>query len=396
LTTLRLLLLILFIMKENDDSTAAITRRIIQVLGGLLIIGGLIYMIWRFSFLIVYILIAAAISFIGQPIVRFLDKLHIRKFHIPHGINTLIALLLLIAVFSSLFVVFVPLILQQAETISKININQLTNQLQGPLANLQAQLTTLGIIPKGETIATFLTEKAKSLVNLASLGNVVNGVLGVAGSLFVDIFSILFISFFFMKDDNMFGDIVLAIPPEKHLKATKKVLADSKMLLHRYFIGVTIEIFGGMALITLGLLILGVPNALLLGFFGGLMNIIPYVGPILGTAFGLTLGLTGALATGDFASLLPLLLKIAGVFIVVHELDTTLFQPWVYSSSVKAHPLEIFFAIIIGGTLGGIVGMLIAVPTYTVLRVIAREFFNKFRVVKKLTERMDVEEKEKG
>ena len=187
--------------------------------------------------------------------------------------------------------------------------------------------------------------------------------------------------------------MVMAVPPEKHLQATEKVLKDSKMLLHRYFIGVTIEIFGGMALITIGLLILGVPNALLLGFFGGLMNIIPYVGPILGTAFGLILGLTGAMASGDFTSLLPLLLKIAGVFIVVHELDTSLFQPWVYSSSVKAHPLEIFFAIIIGGTLGGIIGMLIAVPAYTVLRVIAREFFNNFRVVKKLTEKLDTEKK---
>lgn len=381
-------------MKENNDSTAAITKRIIQIIIGLLVIAGLFYLLWRFSFLIVYILVAAAISFIGQPIVRFLDKFHIRKFRIPHSINTMIALLLLLACFSSLFVVFVPLILQQADTISRIDINQLTSQLEGPLANLQTQLTSLGIIPEGETIAGFLTEKAKSLVSIASLGNLLNGVLGVAGSLFVDIFSVLFIAFFFIKDEKLFGNMVMAVPPEKHVKATEKVLKDSKMLLHRYFIGVTIEIFGGMALITLGLLILGVPNALLLGFFGGLMNIIPYVGPILGTAFGLILGLTAAMATGDFASLLPLLLKIAGVFIVVHELDTSLFQPWVYSSSVKAHPLEIFFAIIIGGTLGGIIGMLIAVPAYTVLRVIAREFFNNFRVVKKLTEKLDAGEKE--
>lgn len=380
-------------MKENNDSTADLTRRIVKVIGGLLIIAGLIYMVWRFSFLIVYILIAAAISFIGQPIVRFLDKLHIRKFKISHGINSFIALLFLIACFSSLFAVFVPLILQQAETIAQIDIDKLTAQLEGPLANLQTQLTNLGVIPQGETLATFLTEKAKSLVDLASIGSLMNGVLGIAGSLFVDIFSVVFIAFFFMKDENMFSEMVMAIPPEKHVKATEKVLKDSKMLLHRYFIGVTIEILGGMTLITLGLLILGVPNALLLGFFGGLMNIIPYVGPILGTALGLVLGLTNAMATGDFASLLPLILKIAGVFIVVHELDTNLFQPWVYASSVKAHPLEIFFAIIIGGSLGGIIGMLVAVPSYTVIRVIAHEFFSNFRMVKKLTEGMDAGEK---
>jgi predicted PurR-regulated permease PerM len=62
-----------------------------------------------------------------------------------------------------------------------------------------------------------------------------------------------------------------------------------------------------------------------------------------------------------------------------------LLQPLIYSSSVKAHPLEIFFVILIGGSLAGIAGMLLAIPVYTVLRVIAREFFSKFRLVNKLT-----------
>jgi predicted PurR-regulated permease PerM len=250
---------------------------------------------------------------------------------------------------------------------------------------LQNSLSNVGMIPKGQTIQQYLVNQAQSLVNMTSISTVFNNVWGTAGSIFIDLFSIIFIAFFFLKDEHMFEDIVLSVAPEKHQQATKNVLDNSKRLLRRYFIGVIFEILGGMTLITFGLLIFGVNNALLLGFFAGLLNIIPYIGPILGTALGICLAFTGALASGDFASLVPLFFKIAGVFFTVHYLDTMLYQPIIYSSSVKAHPLEVFIAIIIGGTVAGILGMLLAMPVYTVLRVIAKEFFSKFTFVQKLT-----------
>lgn len=369
----------------NQKPEFSITNRILKILGALMLIAGVFYVLWRFSFIIVYILIAAVVSFIGHPLVRLLDKLRVGKFRLPHSVNSLIALLFLLACVVGLFAMFVPLILQQADTISRIDFNKLSSDLQGPLAWLQEKLVQFEIIKPGESLQAIIAEKAKEIVNLTNLNTLVNGVVGIAGSLAVDLFSVLFISFFFLKDETMFEDMLLAVVPEKHVEATKKVYKDSKYLLRRYFIGVTFEIIGGMTLITIGLLILGVENALLIGFFGGLMNIIPYLGALVGTAFGLTLGITGIIATGDYAAFLPLTLKIAGVFITVHELDTTFYQPFIYASSIKAHPLEIFFAIIIGGSVGGVVGMLIAVPVYTLLRVIAREFFSNFKVVRELT-----------
>ena len=144
-----------------------------------------------------------------------------------------------------------------------------------------------------------------------------------------------------------------------------------------------------MTLITLGLLIFGVENALLIGFFGGIMNIIPYVGPLIGSVIGLMLGVTATLAFGSFDDLLPVMAKLIGVFSVVQFLDNNILVPFIYSNSVKAHPLEIFFVIIMGGSLAGIFGMLLAIPVYTVLRVIGREFFQQFRVVQKLTQKID-------
>jgi predicted PurR-regulated permease PerM len=363
-------------------------NRIVRIVGSILLIllGG--YLVWRFSFLIVYILIAAIVSIIGHPLVRSLDRIRIGKLKMPHSISTLITLLFLLTCFLSLFAIFLPLILQEAQTISKLDLNNITTQLKGPLRWIQDQLNWLGLLQPGHTLQQLIAEKAKNMVSMTNLTSFLNGLLGFAGSFFIDLFSIVFIAFFFLKDDHMFEDMVLLLVPEKHAEATQKVLHDSKKLLMRYFIGVCIEVIGGMTLITLTFVMLGVENALLLGFFAGLFNIIPYVGPIFGSITALALGLTEALARGELSSLNSLTLILVGVIFAVHYLDTMLFQPIIYSNSVKAHPLEIFFAIIIGGSLGGIVGMLIAVPCYTILRVIAREFFSKFRVVQELTKNL--------
>lgn len=353
----------------------------------LLIVAG--YMMWRFSFMIVWILIAAVISFVGQPIVRFLDKVHIRKWHIPHSLSAALSLLIIVLMFFGLIAVFVPLIVSQAQTISKIDVNLLAHNLQGPLQWLDDESHSMGVIPAGQTLQDFIVIKAKSLVNIGSVTSVINSFFEVAGMVFVGMVSVLFIAFFFMKDENMFEEILLLFVPEKHHLATRKVIADSKYLLMRYFIGVMCEVLGVMSIIAVGLWIFGVENALLIGFFGGIMNIIPYLGPVIGTTIGIILGITATLASGAYDQLLPVLAKLTGVILSAHFIDNNVLVPLIYSKSVKAHPLEIFFVIIMGGSLGGILGMLVAIPVYTVLRVIAKEFFQQFRVVQKLTSKID-------
>jgi predicted PurR-regulated permease PerM len=286
----------------------------------------------------------------------------------------------------SLFAIFVPLIVKQAQTIAMIDINEVSSRLRDPLAWLENELHLLGFLPSGSTLQTFLTENTRNLLSITNISEVLNNVFSFAGSFIIGLFSIIFIAFFFLKDESMFESIILAIIPLKHHKAVKQILVDSEKLLKRYFIGLLAELFCVMSLITIGLWIFGVKNALLLGFFGGLMNVIPYLGPVLGTLLALLLGASTTLAVADFSDVLPVLLRIGGVFLVVNYIDNIFLQPMIYSSSVKAHPLEIFFIIIIGGSLGGILGMLVAVPVYTVLRVIAREYFSNFRAIRELTE----------
>lgn len=364
-------------------------KQVLKYTGFLLIILVIGFLIWKFYFILVWVLVAAMLSFVGQPLVRFFSRMHFKKIKIPQPVCAMLALLLMVIMFLGLMAIFVPLIVNQAETIARIDVSKLAENLQGPLQEIDLKLHSFGVIPEGQTMQDFIVTKAKSLVNLGSVGNALGGIFSFAGNLFIGGFAILFIAFFFLKDENMFEEGLFLFIPFKHYETTHKIIAECKSLLKRYFIGVILEVMGVMTLISCGLWIFGVENALLIGFFGGVMNIIPYLGPIIGSLIALTLGITTTLASGAYNELLPVLIKIASVQLVVNFIDNNILVPLIYSKSVKSHPLEIFFVIIMGGSLAGLPGMLFAVPVYTVLRVIAKEFLQNFRVVQKLTETID-------
>jgi predicted PurR-regulated permease PerM len=181
--------------------------------------------------------------------------------------------------------------------------------------------------------------------------------------------------------------MILSLTPEKFTGKMQIFMHRVKALLLRYFLGLIIEVILIMILITIGLSILNIPfsTALVIGLFAGMMNIIPYIGPLIGTLFGVVLSLAANLQPDMMSQLLPLAGWVILVFLMVQLIDNVLFQPLIYASSVHAHPLEIFFVIMMAGSLAGIAGMMAAIPLYTVLRVFAKEFLNQFSIVRKMT-----------
>jgi predicted PurR-regulated permease PerM len=364
-------------------------RQVLKYTGYILLVLLIGYLLHRFYFIGVWILIAAVISFLGQPIAQFFDRIRIRKFHLPHTASSLLSLIVIVLIFLGFISLFIPMIINQAEAISQIDVDKLTSNLEEPMNQLDEKLHNIGLIPADQTLRTYIIKSSKSLVGISNIGPAIGNIVSAAGNLFVGIFSIFFISFFFIKDENMFEDDILLFVPEEHHNATHTVIDDSKILLKRYFIGVIFEVIAVMMLIALGLWIFGIENPLLIGFFAGVMNIIPYLGPIIGSALGLIIGITTTLAGGSYDEIWPAVFKMGATFAVVQFIDNNILVPMIYAKSVKSHPLEIFLVIIMGGSLGGLVGMIVAVPVYTVLRVIAKEFFQQFRVVQKITETMD-------
>jgi len=197
-------------------------------------------------------------------------------------------------------------------------------------------------------------------------------------------------TFFFLKEQALFKSGLMIFVPDKYVDKVKHAMLSVKNLLTRYFIGILLEVSFIIILDTIGLTIVGIKfeQALVFGLIAGVLNVIPYIGPFAGTVIGLFLGLITHLHLDFTGQLLPLLMFMAIVYIIVQVLDNVIFQPIIYSSSVNAHPMEIFLVIMMAGSLAGVAGMILAVPAYTILRVFAKEFFANFKLVKKLTEKI--------
>ena len=345
--------------------------------------------LWYFKSIVAYILIAAVFSLIGRPIVDLLERIRIRRFSLPKALAAAITLIILWGIFITFFSLFVPLIVNQMEELSTIDGKLIMASLEEPINRFEEFFGRFNVgEAEGSTIDEYITSKLVTFLNFSVISRILGSAASFLGNIFVALFSISFITFFFLKDERLFVNGIILVVPAKHEEGTHHAMSSIKRLLMRYFIGIFLQITCIIILVTIGLTIvgLGFDKALVIGLMVGLFNVIPYLGPYIGAFLGLLLGIANNLDLDFYSHLLPMLGYMMIVFITVQVIDNVLFQPLIYGTSVMAHPLEIFLVILAAGFLAGIVGMILAIPTYTVFRVIAKEFFNQYKVIKKLTE----------
>ncbi len=351
-------------------------------------IAALGYVLWYFFSIVVYILVAAVLTLVGRPVASRLNRVKAGRFRFPSALSAVLTLIVIWTLIIGFFRIFVPLIANQANELSQVDTEQLVNTLEQPLKKIEAFYNNYYASREdAPTFREYINNKVTSLLNVAFLSNFFSSIFSILGNVFIAIFAISFITFFFLRDRGILSESLVLLIPEKHEAAVRNAIQSVKYLLRRYFVGICGQITGIMTLVTLGMVIVGLDfrDALLIALVAGLLNVVPYLGPLIGSTIGLFLGMAANIQM-DFASgLLPLLIYMLMVFVFVQIIDNVLFQPLIFGSSVKAHPLEIFLVIMIAGSLAGIPGMIMAIPTYTVSRVFAREFFSRFRVVQRLT-----------
>lgn len=352
----------------------------------------IIFVLWYFKNIVAYILISAVLALVGRPVVDFLAKLHIKKIGIPRGICALITLILIWFLVITFFRIFIPLIANQANELSQINVNDIVIDLEKPLERLQELYEKYSLNTGREELSleARVQEYLVSLFSFSLISNLFGSVAGLLGNIFVAAFSISFITFFFLKESKMFSNAIITLVPTKYEEGVAHAMESTRKLLMRYFLGIALQVTGIITLVTIGMTIVGIGfrQGLVIGLVAGVMNIIPYLGPLMGSTIGIILGAATHLDLPFLTELLPLIGYMILVFIVAQITDNVLFQPLIYSSSVDAHPMEIFLVIMIAGSLAGITGMVLAIPSYTVLRVFGKEFFNHLKVVKKLTKKI--------
>ncbi|ATA93578.1 AI-2E family transporter [Capnocytophaga canimorsus] len=352
-----------------------IANGIIRAVVTLLLAALLLYALYLLKSLIIYIVISLVITLIGKPIVRFLyKKVRIRN----RVICVIITMLLFLIISLGVFSLFIPLLIAQSQSLSLLDIDQLKINME----HLMQQIVdNLGI----EKVPPLDVSKMLKAIDFPGI---INSTVGFIGSFGMGFFSVLFISFFFLKDGSKMLQSILALISRSHIEQSEASIEKTNDLLSRYFVGIILQIGILFVIYTIVLLIFGVQNAFIIAFLCSLLNLIPYIGPVIGFGLMAFLTMTGFIGNDFSTVMLPKTIYVMIGFLIGQLIDNFFSQPLIFSNSVKSSPLEIFLVIIASGTLFGITGMVVAVPAYTVIKVVLKEFFDGNKFVNYLTKNM--------
>lgn len=359
-------------MKSNII-TNGILKAIAIILGAALVL----YFLYAIRSVLIYIAIAAVISLIARPIIKFLRK----RLKFNNGLAVFVAMVVIFGTLLGIMAMFIPLIAEQGQNLSLLNLDALQGDLQALFTQVNEYFNKRDI----DLFKTLTEMDLGSTLSFGAIPNLLNGVLGALGSFGIGLFSVIFISFFFMKDSALLHQgIMTVVKDENEYRATQS-FNTIKDLLSRYFLGLLLQILVLFVLYTIILLIFGIKNALVIAFLCALLNLIPYVGPLIGGVIILVLSMSSNLGMDFQTVILPTTIKVMIGYAIAQVIDNFVSQPFIFSNSVKSHPLEIFLVIIIAGLLFGVAGMIVAIPVYTAIKVIAKEFLPDLKIVKKLT-----------
>lgn len=351
-----------------------LTRAIVQAFIIIVLLIGLYQVVLSIQSVLSYILIAAVVSLVGRPIAQLLKRI---KF--GNTLSSVTTIAILMTTFFGIVSLLLPVIFEQAKNLSLLNVNA----FEATATKLMNELS-IYLLDYGVDLQSWV-DRSLAEVDYSFIPDAINTFLNGLSGFTIGVFSVIFISFFFLRDSGLLERMVMVFVADKNIKRVEKSIFSIKNLLSRYFIGLLVQITVLFIVYTLVLLIFGIPNAVTIALVCALLNIIPFLGPIIGTVLIVFLTMTSNLDASFASVTLPKTIYVLIGFTIGQLIDNFLTQPYVFSTSVKSHPLEIFIIILVGGLLFGPLGMIIAVPLYTALKVIFKEFYAHNKIVKALT-----------
>lgn len=354
-----------------------ISKGILKALGIVVGVMLLFYTLYLLRSVIAYILIAVVISLIFRPLVIFLQS----KLKLSNTISAVITMLIFVIIILGLISLFIPLVIQQSENLALLNIDQLQNNF----STIYQEIMNYFGLQQIDVSQSLNESGVLSKINVGVIPEILNGFISGLGSFSIGLFSVLFILFFFLKDSRLFEQGALIFIPDSKASNASHSFLKIKKLLSRYFVGLLLQITVLFIIYTIVLLIFGIDNAIVIAFLCALLNLIPYVGPVISAFLLILLSMSSNLGESFRDVILPKTIYVMIGYTIAQLVDNFVSQPVIFSKSVKSHPLEIFLIIIIGGILFGILGMILAVPTYTALKVVLKEFLSQYSIVKKFT-----------
>ncbi|MBC8179860.1 AI-2E family transporter [candidate division KSB1 bacterium] len=306
--------------------------------------------------------ISFILSFLLSPLADSLEN---------HGLNRTAAAILIFLIFITTIVLgmqfLIPSISQEVKSISEFiqneNAESIIKKLQVILAERFPALQKPEI---AEKVSTKLHTILMDLIQKSS--NIIRSVL----SSFMLIITIPFITFFFLKDGRRIKKYIIQLVPNRYFEMSLNLIHKSNQKLGAYIRGQLLVSFVIGSLSVLALFLLNIPYFFIIGILAGLANMIPYFGPLVGATPGVIIAFIETGSTGTMVGVIV-------AFALIQLIDNVLVSPLIVSRSVQIHPLLVILALLLGSSLGGILGMLVAIPVFAVIQVIIKEIIWSFK-----------------
>ncbi|MCC5944828.1 MAG: AI-2E family transporter [Bernardetiaceae bacterium] len=353
------------------------------VLQLLLPLAALVFFAWFFSDIFLYFVIATVLTAILKTPTNYIAQLQIMGYRTPRALAILASFAIMIGVIGLFVLLFIPLVSEQIKVIASINYEELVGKLAKPVYSFEEFLVEKGFIQAQEEGKSFIVDEVKSKIFdmpiQSKLANLLNDIISTTGSVLIGILAVLFMSFFLLYEKGIIRRSVLALIPNKYFEVSISAIYKVEHLLSQYLLGLLLQMVSIFSVVSIGLLVAGVKYALTIAVFAALANLIPYLGPVLGASFGLIVGLSTNPELVEMQDYIIFILKIGIVFVMMQLTDNIILQPFIFSRSVKAHPLEIFVIVFVGAGIAGALGMIAAIPVYTIVRVTTFEFYRGYK-----------------
>lgn len=375
-------------MEQNERYTDKLAKYILAAAGATAVCA----ICWFFRSVLAYILIAVVVSLIAKPLMGLIQRIRIKGRKAPDWLLAAFSIIIVLGVLISILTSVIPIISGIVKDVSMVNIESAARGIAVPLAEFNEFLrNSFPQLGSDFRIEVTILNEIQKMFNVTAFSSVLGSAASFVTSMAIGLFSVVFIGFFFIKDDGLFTEIVCALVPDRHEATTEKAISDIGYLLSRYFIGVILEMIGVALINFLGLMFvarMGFHASIGIAVLTGILNVIPYVGPFLGIILGTTLSIllkyTSVSPIGLDVNFWVFTAILIAILFFTQLVDNFVYQPLIYSTSIKSKPLEIFIVLLIVGHIGGPLSLIIAIPCYTVVRVIAFRFFGHIKAIKRL------------
>ncbi|ANU28255.1 AI-2E family transporter [Planococcus versutus] len=375
---------------DSEDKRSFFSTNYIQFLGGkntlftlfsLVLIGIVIYIFREVSFIfhpvtvfmktvVLPIVLALVLFYLLRPVLRMLENFKISRIW-----GILLIFLGVVGLFTLLIVLVFPFLRSQFQNL----VAEFPEYFMQLLTDFDAFLRTSFVgnyysesdFTLDTLLATLPNNIADTLQNtVTSIISGLTGLISTITSVILSIVIVPFILFYLLKDGEKLPEYFLKLLPPRYRDDTREVFAEADKQLGAYIQGQLIVAFCIGVMVYIGFLIIGMDYALLLGVLAMVTSVVPYIGPAIAIAPAAII----ALVTSPF-----MLVKLAIVWTVVQLVEGNLISPQVMGKTMIVHPVTIIFVLLTAGSLFGVVGVILGIPMYALLRVLVSHFYKLFK-----------------